>query len=340
MAFHGPVQVRFSNIAINSLFLLQKVAISPQPPEPLGFFWTSSPDHGRDDSISPAHHQQQRAKSRHHRFLAEAPFSKKNNALGPNRQNKTIGSIQEHLKVNSEKRLGGSGFGLGISRGNSEGKRRALKKLDHTLARKNDAPMPNRKMHLTIYHVKVFSWSLCGNGNVSLYVFVFVYSCLCFCVCVFVCLFVFFSEFVFVCLRLCVIMFVCLCFCVFVFLWVCVCVCVFVWFCLCFCVCVCVLCVCVSVFVCLFVLLWVCFCVFVWFCLCFCVCVSVFLWFRVFLFSCLCVCVCVLCVWTFSKEVKPVPWFRFLDLCGIYTWMVYLPIWPTWSSSFKFYTGL
>ena len=30
------------------------------------------------------------------------------------------------------------------------------KKLDHTLARKNDAPMPHRKMHLIIYHVKVF----------------------------------------------------------------------------------------------------------------------------------------------------------------------------------------
>ena len=27
------------------------------------------------------------------------------------------------------------------------------KKLDHTLARKNDVPMPNRKMHLTIYHL-------------------------------------------------------------------------------------------------------------------------------------------------------------------------------------------
>ncbi len=30
------------------------------------------------------------------------------------------------------------------------------KKLDPTLARKNDAPMPNGNMHLTIYHVKVF----------------------------------------------------------------------------------------------------------------------------------------------------------------------------------------
>ena len=34
--------------------------------------------------------------------------------------------------------------------------------------------------------------------------------------------------------------------------------------------------------------------------------------------------VCV-CVWTFSKEVKPVPGFRFLDLCGIILgWYTYL----------------
>ena len=39
-------------------------------------------------------------------------------------------------------------------------KKICLKKLDSTLARKIDAPMPNRKIHLTIYHVKVFFWSL------------------------------------------------------------------------------------------------------------------------------------------------------------------------------------
>ena len=118
--------------------------------------------------------------------------------------------------------------------------------LDHSLARKNDAPKTNRKMHPTINHVKVFFWSLCGNGNVSLYVFAFVF--LCFRVCV--CLFGFFCGFVFVSLHLCVIMFVCVCVCVCVLLRVRLCVSAFV--CLCFCVCVCV-CLFVSLFVCLFV---------------------------------------------------------------------------------------
>ena len=89
-------------------------------------------------------------------------------------------------------------------------------KLDHTLARKYDAPMPNRKVHLTMCHAKVFFWSLCGNGNVSLYVFMFV--CLCVCLCSFV------GLCFYVCVFVCVLL--CFCVCVFVFLFVCLCFCV------------------------------------------------------------------------------------------------------------------
>ena len=106
-----------------------------------------------------------------------------------------------------------------------------LTKLDHTLARKNDAPTPNRKMHLTCEGVllkSVWEWQrqfVCFC--VCIYLCVCVFLCLCFRVFVFVCLFVFFCGFVFVYL----------CFCVFVFVFLCLCVCVCVFF---FFVCVCV----------------------------------------------------------------------------------------------------
>ena len=98
-----------------------------------------------------------------------------------------------------------------------------LTKLDHTLARKNDAPTPNRKMHLTCDGVilkSVWEWQrqfVCF----CVCIFVCVFLCLCFRVFVFVCLFVFFCGFVFVflCFCVCVFMFVCLC--------LCFCVCVF-----------------------------------------------------------------------------------------------------------------
>ena len=106
---------------------------------------------------------------------------------------------------------------------------RNTQKLDHTLARKNDAPMPNRKMHLTSSH------NIPCEGVLLKSVWEWQRQSVCFCVCIFV--------FVFVCLCLCVFVFVCLCLCVCLCSFV-GCVCVFVFVCLCFCVCV--LCVCVS----------------------------------------------------------------------------------------------
>ena len=188
-------------------------------------------------------------------------------------------------------------------------------KLDHTLARKNDAPMPNRyapHMWRCSFEVCVgMATSVCRFLCLYIFVCVFVFLCSCFLVCVFLCilLWVCVCVFVFLCFRVCVFMFVC---CVLLFVFVCLCfyVCafVFVFSCLCVCLCSCVglclcfcgsmflfLCVCVCVLVC--VLCWVCVCVFVLLCLCVCVCalcfdacVCVLALLCVFVFVCSCVC--------------------------------------------------
>ena len=130
------------------------------------------------------------------------------------------------------------------------------KTLDHTLARKNDAPMPNRYAS----HMWRCSFEVCVGMATSVCMFL----CLCVCVVLFACLFAFFCGFVFVYLCSCVFVFafLCLCICVFVFVLLCFCVFAFVALCLCFRVC---------VFVC--VLVWVCVSVFVFVLLCLCVCV-------------------------------------------------------------------
>ena len=77
------------------------------------------------------------------------------------------------------------------------------KKLDHTLARKNDAPMPKRNLK------SVWEWRR-QFVYFCVRICVFVFLCFCFRVCVFVCglLLVCVCVCVFLCFRVCVFMFV------------------------------------------------------------------------------------------------------------------------------------